>query len=102
MRKLSGATQTLLTEGMGGRLKTKGGQLVPFTHRVKRGQLVPLKQRLNHTEIRKRVEKMSARRTVAERLLAQQQAFMIGVTQALQGHFNRGFFGRMKYLFAGK
>jgi hypothetical protein len=88
--KLNGSTTTLLTEGMGGRLKRKGGQLVP------------LKQRLNNTELKKRVEKMAARRTVAEQLFRQQENFMMGIVQALNGYFNRGFFGRWKMLLAGK
>ena len=90
MLKLSGSTETLLTEGMGGRLKTKGGQLVP------------LKQRMNRTEVVKRVAKMAARRTVADQLLTQQQAFMGGIVAALNGHFNRGFFGRLKWLTIGR
>lgn len=50
-------TETLLTEGMGGRLKTKNGQLVPLARRMNRHQ----------QDVR--VDKIRARRTVAAQLL---------------------------------
>lgn len=90
MIKLNGSALAIATEGMGGRLKTKGGQLVP------------LKKRMNPVQLEKRVEKITARRTVAERLVRQQEQFMLGVFRSLQGYFGRGFFGRMKWLLVGR
>lgn len=77
-------------EGMGGRLKTR------------HGQLVSLKKRLSKFQLSKREEKMTARRTIAEQLQKQQNLFMVGVAKSLAHYFNRGFFGRMKYLAVGK
>jgi hypothetical protein len=52
-------TETLLTEGMGGRMKRRGGQLVP------------LKQRMSEKNFTKRTARIAARRTVAAQLVGQ-------------------------------
>lgn len=82
--------QVYLAEGFGGRLKTKGGQVVP------------LKDRLTHFQMEKRAEKIVARRTAHEQLRSEQRQFMLGVAKAFNSHFNRGFFGRFKHLLFGK
>lgn len=94
MLKHTGATIALLTEGMGGRLKTKHGQLVPLTQRRTKAQL------------KKRQEKRMARRTVAEQLVSRQDQFFRLVAAEL---YRRTFWGRVqtikvrvKGLFAGK
>lgn len=90
MMKLSGPTTAILTDGMGGRL------------RHKHGQLVALKDRLTPQQQAKRTARVQARRTVADVLTNQQNAFMLGVVKALNRYFNRGFWGRTKWLLAGK
>lgn len=52
-------TATLLTEGMGGRMKRHGGQLVP------------LKKRMSEKNFTKRTARIVARRTVAAQLIGQ-------------------------------
>lgn len=90
MNGYTGSTIAILTEGMGGRLRTKNGQLVP------------LKDRLSKFQLAKRTEKVEARRTVAELLEKRQKAFMAGVAMSLAAYFNRGFFGRMKWVLVGR
>jgi hypothetical protein len=104
MFKLSGATQTLLTEGMGGRLKTSNGGLVPFRHRVKRhktrnGQLTTLAERKSATHMKKRTGRIVARRTVAEQLVMTQRALAFELyRRTLRGRFNTAV-ARVKRLF---
>ena len=90
MHKLTGATAAILTEGMGGRMKTKGGQLAPL-----KGRLTP------HQQAR-RTEKRAARQEIAARLVKRQETFMGGVVKTLEGFFARSFWGRMKWLLVGK
>ena len=90
MKKYSGHTQTLLTEGMGGRLKTRNGQLIPLENRINPHQMI------------KRQIKLAARRTVADHLLRQQARFMQTISTLLYNHISRGFFGRFKWLFLGR
>jgi hypothetical protein len=80
MLKLSGATQTLLTEGMGGRLKTRNGQLVPLKHRMNKHQMA------------KRKVRIAARNTIAEQLIQMQQQFMVNVAREL---FRRTLKGKL-------
>lgn len=88
---LKGSTIAILTEGMGGRLKTKGGQLVP------------LKQRLGRRKMEKRETKVIARQTVAEQLRREQRQFMLGMAKAFHdAFFGRSFFGRMKLMLVGR
>lgn len=78
MLKLSGSTIAILEEGMGGRMKTKNGQLRP------------LKARTSKNEQRKRALKIAARRTVAEQLVQMQQGFAAAVGRELYRRTLRG------------
>lgn len=81
MLKLNGSTTAILTEGMGGRLKTKGGQLAPLTDRI------------NAYQMAKRQVKIAARRTVAEQIIRSQQQFAQAVAFEL---YRRTWTGRYK------
>lgn len=70
--------------------------------KTKGGRLVPMKQRMNKFQLQKRSDKMVARRTIAEQLSRQQSLFMAGIAKVLDSYLNRGFWGRLKFVFAGR
>jgi len=86
MLKLAGHTNAILDEGMGGRLKTK------------HGQLVPLRKRLNPHQAAKRQMKITARRTVAEAIITSQNR----IAGVLNHFFTRNLLGRLRWVFTGK
>lgn len=66
------------------------------------GQQEPLKDRMNLHQLQKRTEKIAARKTAHEQLQSEQRRFMLGVAQAFNSYFKRGFFGRLKWLLVGR
>lgn len=78
--------KTLLTEGMGGRLKRRNGQLVP------------LKQRISEWNYAKRAQRIQARSTLAAMLVGRQNQMAL----VLNNYFSRGFLGRLKFLVVGR
>lgn len=92
MLKPTGSANAILTEGMGGRLKTRNGGITPLlSRRSKRTghQLVPLKNRKNAHQLAKRTVKIAARRTVAEQLVMAQRALAFELyRRTLRGRFN--------------
>ena len=86
MQKVTGTTRTLLTEGMGGRMKRRGGQLVS------------LKKRITPQAQKKRTTRIATRRTVAEQIIGSQNR----MAAVLNHFFSRGFFGRVKWLAMGR
>lgn len=83
---VSNRTRTLITEGMGGRMKRNGGNLVP------------LKERISKYRMAKRNIRIAARRTVAEQLIARHNMIAI----AMQNLLGRSFFGRLKWVATGR
>ena len=81
MLELTGSANAILTEGMGGRLKTRNGQLTPLKHRMNKHQMA------------KRAGKIIARRTVAEQLVMAQRALAFEL-------YRRTFRGRLNILWA--
>ena len=79
--------QVYAAERFGGRLKRKGGQLVP------------LHKRMNARQAEKRAFKRIARSTVAEVLVKNQNALVNVIGNKF---FARGFFGRMKFILFGR
>jgi hypothetical protein len=61
-------------------------------------QLIPLKRRLNAHQQEKRVQKITARRTVAEAIIRDQRLFRL----VMSNFFTRGFGGRLKWLVTGR
>lgn len=78
--------QLFAREGMGGRLKRRGGQLVP------------LKDRINEYQFARRDIKIQQRRTVATFLIRQNAQ----MAMAIHHLFSRGFFGRWKWIVTGR
>lgn len=66
------------------------------------GQLDPLKERMTASQLETRKVKIAARRTAHEQLQSEQRRFMLGVAQAFNSYFKRGFFGRLKWLLVGR
>ena len=62
------------------------------------GQLAPIKRRLNKHQQEKRVNKINARRTVADYLI-HQNVQVVGVIRNL---LDRGFWGRVKWVILGR